>query len=109
MGAEEDRNKGEVLVEIQKVQGEIASLRAKANKMGGAISRFGSWMQTEPETRIYLENHNLTLCGFDAEPVPDEVFGAMRDWQECFAIAEKLRKARARLGKLQGQNARIPV
>jgi hypothetical protein len=91
--------KGEVLIEYQEVEDQIKALEVKAKRIGEAISTFGNWMQQSPVTHIYL--HNQAHHGFSVEFLPDLIYRTMREWEQSFEVADKLRQANRRLLELK--------
>lgn len=98
--------KGQILLEYQEVQEQIAALQVKAQRLGEKITEFGRLLQSSPAERILREDqphHSIAYHG----PTQPDLLAAMRGWQESFEIAGNLREAIKRLKELGQQKERL--
>jgi hypothetical protein len=101
-----DREKAAVLLDYQKTENEIAGLESQAQRMGEAIATFGNWLRTNAVLKIYRQDQ-AHHRHYEAEFVPNGVMTAMRDWQQAFDLADKLREANLKLASLKTNKQKL--
>jgi|HubBroStandDraft_4_1064222.scaffolds.fasta_scaffold462001_2 hypothetical protein len=102
---EKDQQRKDVFWEDHEVNEEIGRLLVKAKTLGERISKFGNWLQKTPALNIY--HHEQEQHGCRTEALPPEIHQAMKDWEESFAIADKLRQLQRRLVELKDRKSTL--
>lgn len=91
---------GIILAKIKRAEQEKITLEAKAKRIGACIAAFGASLQNYPANKIYKAGQDQH-GNIKTEPVPAEVMSAMRDWEQSFDIADKLRRVNWDLSNLK--------
>ena len=100
MSAEQmDTRKGEVLLDFQKTEDEIAGLRSTLTGIGDVCEDFAKRLKHSPETSLYLPNQ--AHHSFNVEQYPQQTLLKLRELERAFGLSDKLREALEHLQKLK--------